>query len=188
MPSGKASQAQQEIVSWAKGLSGSRGRTRSALEPVLLGALARGHSSVRAPCGPAFANQDADTKSLPFLVRRTPSGNLPVYAHFTRKGEKFTRVRRVLGDAEHLAGEVGRPRVGRGGGPKIPPARVWSPTGSQSGHTDVSGSTVTCWGSHRLPLRLCECTARVGKGGRKAVEVMGAHDERIKEWLVNLGL
>merc|ERR1712194_271702 len=64
--------------------------------------------------------KDVDTKNLPFLVRRTPSGNLPVYVQSTQKGDKITRVRRVFGDAEHLAGEVGRlcgekARLGRGG-------------------------------------------------------------------------
>ena len=36
--------------------------------------------------------------------------------------------------------------------------------------------------------RLCETGARVGKGGRKAIEVIGVHEQRIKEWLHNLGL
>mmetsp|Transcript_27854 Transcript_27854/g.56344 ORF Transcript_27854/g.56344 Transcript_27854/m.56344 type:complete len:123 (-) Transcript_27854:142-510(-) len=84
-----------------------------------------------------------DTKNLPFLVRRTPSGNLPVYVDVTEAGKKITRVRKVFGDAEHLAAEVGR---------------------------------------------LCEGTARVGKGGRKAVEIPGQHEKRIKEWLHQLGL
>eukprot|EP00933_Yihiella_yeosuensis_P057271 TRINITY_DN56958_c0_g1_i1.p1 TRINITY_DN56958_c0_g1~~TRINITY_DN56958_c0_g1_i1.p1 ORF type:complete len:130 (-),score=21.44 TRINITY_DN56958_c0_g1_i1:64-453(-) len=87
--------------------------------------------------------QGVDTKTLPFLVKRTPSGNLPVYVENTEKGGKFTRVRRVFGDAEHLAGEVGR---------------------------------------------LCGAIARVGKGGRKAVEVPGVHEGKIKEWLQHLGL
>mmetsp|Transcript_49860 Transcript_49860/g.112230 ORF Transcript_49860/g.112230 Transcript_49860/m.112230 type:complete len:123 (-) Transcript_49860:225-593(-) len=52
--------------------------------------------------------QGVDTKNLPFLVRRSPSGNLPVYIHITQKGERVTRVRKVFGDAEHLAQEVGR--------------------------------------------------------------------------------
>jgi len=52
--------------------------------------------------------QGADTKNLPFLVRRTPSGNLPVYVHVTQDGGQKTRVRHVFGDAEHLAGEVGK--------------------------------------------------------------------------------
>mmetsp|Transcript_4088 Transcript_4088/g.6940 ORF Transcript_4088/g.6940 Transcript_4088/m.6940 type:complete len:126 (+) Transcript_4088:59-436(+) len=52
--------------------------------------------------------QGVDTKNLPFLVRRSPSGNLPVYVHVTGKGQKVTRVRKVFGDAEHLAEEVGR--------------------------------------------------------------------------------
>ncbi|CAJ1435968.1 unnamed protein product [Effrenium voratum] len=75
--------------------------------------------------------QGVDTKNLPFLVHRriglddrcrlqtshfhfilpvavTSSGNLPVYVEPTQKGEKFTRIRRVFGDAEHLAREVGR--------------------------------------------------------------------------------
>eukprot|EP00929_Paragymnodinium_shiwhaense_P046635 TRINITY_DN23738_c0_g1_i2.p1 TRINITY_DN23738_c0_g1~~TRINITY_DN23738_c0_g1_i2.p1 ORF type:complete len:135 (-),score=15.83 TRINITY_DN23738_c0_g1_i2:394-798(-) len=87
--------------------------------------------------------EDMDTKSLPFLVYRTPSGNLPVYVHSTSKGGKKTRVRRVFGDAEHLAGEIGR---------------------------------------------LCGTDARVGTGGRKAVEVHGVHEKRIKQWLHSLGL
>ena len=49
-----------------------------------------------------------DTKPLPFLVKRTPSGNLPIYVHSTQKGLKVTRVRHVFGDAEHLAAEVER--------------------------------------------------------------------------------
>ncbi|CAK8989057.1 unnamed protein product [Durusdinium trenchii] len=62
--------------------------------------------------------EGVDTKTLPFLVHRTPSGNLPVYVEPTQKGEKFTRIRRVFGDAEHLAQEVSRicnssARVGR---------------------------------------------------------------------------
>eukprot|EP00434_Breviolum_minutum_P024907 symbB.v1.2.021997.t1/scaffold1933.1/size95709/6 len=76
-------------------------------------------------------------------IYRTPSGNLPVYVEPTQKGEKFTRIRRVFGDAEHLAKEVSR---------------------------------------------LCNSSARVGRGGRKAVEVMGIHEKRIKEWLHHLGL
>mmetsp|Transcript_105907 Transcript_105907/g.341652 ORF Transcript_105907/g.341652 Transcript_105907/m.341652 type:complete len:130 (+) Transcript_105907:103-492(+) len=87
--------------------------------------------------------KDVDTKNLPFLVNRTPSGNLPVYVQSTQKGGKITRVRKVFGDAEHLAAEVGR---------------------------------------------LCGAGARVGKGGRKAVEVPGVHEQRIKEWLQQLGL
>ncbi|CAL1153807.1 unnamed protein product [Cladocopium goreaui] len=87
--------------------------------------------------------QGVDTKNLPFLVHRTPSGNLPVYVEPTQKGEKFTRIRRVFGDAQHLANEVSR---------------------------------------------LCESSARVGRGGRKAVEVLGVHEKRIKEWLQHLGL
>mmetsp|Transcript_5778 Transcript_5778/g.10342 ORF Transcript_5778/g.10342 Transcript_5778/m.10342 type:complete len:118 (+) Transcript_5778:27-380(+) len=87
--------------------------------------------------------EGVDTKMLPFLVHRTPSGNLPVYVEPTQKGEKFTRIRRVFGDAEHLAREVSR---------------------------------------------LCGSTARVGHGGRKAVEVLGVHEQKIKEWLHHLGL
>ncbi|CAE8593161.1 unnamed protein product, partial [Polarella glacialis] len=87
--------------------------------------------------------EGTDTKTLPFLVRRTPSGNLPVYVEPSQKGLKFTRVRRVFGDAEHLANEVSR---------------------------------------------LCGAEARVGRGGRKAVEVPGAHEQKIKEWLQHLGL
>lgn len=49
-----------------------------------------------------------DTKNLPFLVYRTPSGNLPVYHLPTLKGETVTRVGKVFGDAEHLAAEIGR--------------------------------------------------------------------------------
>eukprot|EP00747_Dinoflagellata_sp_TGD_P024777 gnl/TRDRNA2_/TRDRNA2_130786_c1_seq3.p1 gnl/TRDRNA2_/TRDRNA2_130786_c1~~gnl/TRDRNA2_/TRDRNA2_130786_c1_seq3.p1 ORF type:complete len:134 (+),score=21.63 gnl/TRDRNA2_/TRDRNA2_130786_c1_seq3:172-573(+) len=88
--------------------------------------------------------KDVDTKSLPFLVHRTPSGNLPVYMHLTAKGSRVTRVRKVFGDAEHLAGEVGR---------------------------------------------LCGAVGRVKSNpGRKAVEVPGEHEEKVKEWLRSLGL
>merc|ERR1712192_22311 len=75
--------------------------------------------------------KDVDTKTLPFLVKRTPSGNLPVYTHCTERGKKVTRVRHVFGDAEHLAAEI---------------------------------------------EKICDSRpARIGKGGRKAVEVMGSH-------------
>ncbi|CAE7382434.1 img2 [Symbiodinium natans] len=87
--------------------------------------------------------EEMDTKNLPFLVHRTPSGNLPVYVEPTQKGEKFTRIRRVYGDAEHLAREVGR---------------------------------------------LCDASARVGRGSRKSVDVLGVHEKKIKEWLHHLGL
>eukprot|EP00927_Polykrikos_kofoidii_P059436 TRINITY_DN5458_c0_g1_i2.p1 TRINITY_DN5458_c0_g1~~TRINITY_DN5458_c0_g1_i2.p1 ORF type:complete len:158 (+),score=24.71 TRINITY_DN5458_c0_g1_i2:36-509(+) len=99
---------------------------------------------VRFKCERKFVKKkNVDTKSLPFLVKRTPSGNLPVYVHATKKGDKITRVRGVFGDAEHLAGEIGR---------------------------------------------VCEANARIGVGGRKAVEIPGIHEERIKGWLQQLGL
>lgn len=73
--------------------------------------------------------QEVDTKNLPFLVHRTVSGNLPVYVEPTKRGEKFTRVRRVFGDAEHLARELSRlcgaeARVGRGGRKAVEAPRI----------------------------------------------------------------
>merc|ERR1712032_873255 len=47
-----------------------------------------------------------DTKSLPFLVERTPSGNLPIYVKTTLGAAKFTLVRRIFGDVEHIAEEI----------------------------------------------------------------------------------
>merc|ERR1712032_1570344 len=61
-----------------------------------------------------------DTKSLPFLVERTKSGNLPVYVKDTLGGMKFTLVRGIFGDVEHIAEEVrqlctDKVRVAKGG-------------------------------------------------------------------------
>eukprot|EP00746_Dinoflagellata_sp_MGD_P051778 gnl/MRDRNA2_/MRDRNA2_230275_c0_seq1.p1 gnl/MRDRNA2_/MRDRNA2_230275_c0~~gnl/MRDRNA2_/MRDRNA2_230275_c0_seq1.p1 ORF type:complete len:127 (+),score=9.44 gnl/MRDRNA2_/MRDRNA2_230275_c0_seq1:36-416(+) len=90
--------------------------------------------------------KDVDTTRLPFKIRRTPSGNLPIYVRQGPAGP-ITTIKKVFGDKDALAAEVSR-------------------------------------------ICTSERTVRkaVAVPDRKEVEIDGVWNERLKQWLCQLGL